>query len=86
MGELTESEIENDIEEMKETGTYASFKEAFVEFLLDDSLTLVEKNELYLGGTMDTDLQTWNYLKWLWSKLAPNEPWPLEGRPAPEDA
>ena len=76
--------IQRWVEHRKKRGHYDSFLAAFREFLLDDSLSLSEKAELYFEEVW-SDADTWDYCKWLWELIAPNQPWPLEGRPRPDE-
>jgi len=80
----SEANIELVAEELKGRGHYDSFKEAFILFLRDESMSFSQKGDLYLDG-MTSGAKAWDYFKWIWEHFAPGEPWPLEGQERPKD-
>ena len=83
-GDTNESNIEWLADNLREEGDYDSFKEAFILFLRDESMTFSQKGDLYLDG-MTSGAKAWDYFKWIWEHFAPGEPWPLEGQERPKD-
>ena len=60
------------------------FRRAFREFLLDESMTFQEKARHYMELDWPSG-KYFDFLKEIWGIIAPDQPWPLEGRPRPED-
>lgn len=67
------------VQNFKADGRYDSFVVALRELLLDESLTLSEKSEHYLDYYM-RPRKAYQYFKWIWQNMVPDQPWPLEGK------